>query len=66
MYRIRNSDGRWIGADAVSLEGEKNLKNIHHPFEPDKSMNIDLSDVPAPQVVEQYVEEIKENPPEEV
>jgi len=30
----------------------------------DKSLNLDLTDIPAPQVIEEYVEEIKENPPE--
>jgi len=30
----------------------------------DKALKLDLSDVPAPQVVEKYVEEIQENPPE--
>ncbi len=31
----------WIGADAIALEDEKDLKNIHSPFEPDKSMSIE-------------------------
>ena len=30
----------------------------------DKSLHLDLTDIPAPQVIEQYVEEIKENPTE--
>jgi nicotinate phosphoribosyltransferase len=41
VYRLKNADGRWIGADAVALESEKEIKNIHHPFEPGKSMNVE-------------------------
>ncbi|MGB8491004.1 MAG: nicotinate phosphoribosyltransferase [Bacteroidales bacterium] len=41
VYRVEDNDGNWIGADAVDIAGEDNLKNIHHPFEPGKSMNIE-------------------------
>ncbi len=41
VYRLVNDREEWIGADAVALEGEKDFKNIHSPFEPDKSMSIE-------------------------
>ncbi len=41
VYRLINKKGQWIGADAVALEDEKDFKNIHSPFEPEKSMNIE-------------------------
>lgn len=40
VYRIKDDNGKWIGADAVSLEDEKELKTMHHPFEAGKSLNI--------------------------
>ena len=42
VYRIINDKEEWIGADAVALKDEKDFKNIHNPFEPDKSMNIEF------------------------
>jgi nicotinate phosphoribosyltransferase len=41
VYRIINDREEWIGADAIALEGEKNFKNIHSPFDPTKSMNVE-------------------------
>jgi nicotinate phosphoribosyltransferase len=41
VYRIKNDNGRWIGADAVALEDEREINNIHHPFEPRKSMSVE-------------------------
>lgn len=38
VYRISDEDGKWIGADAVALEGEEDFEEIHHPFEPDRSL----------------------------
>ena len=40
VYRITDEKGNWIGADAVALHDEKELKTMHHPFESDKSMEI--------------------------
>jgi len=40
VYRIKDNNGNWIGADAVSCDDEKNLKTMHHPFKPEKSLNI--------------------------
>ena len=42
VYRIINDREEWTGADAVALENEKDFKNIHSPFEPGKSMNIEF------------------------
>ncbi len=39
VYRLMDENRNWIGADAVALEDEKDFEHIHHPFEPDKSMN---------------------------
>lgn len=41
VYRLKDENGKWIGADAVCLEEEKDIKKMHHPFEPDKSMEIE-------------------------
>jgi nicotinate phosphoribosyltransferase len=41
VYRIINDREEWMGADAVAMEDEKDFKNIHSPFEPGKSMNIE-------------------------
>jgi len=41
VYRLKNGEGRWIGADAVALEDERDINNIHHPFEPGKSMSVE-------------------------
>ena len=41
VYRIINEKEEWIGADAIALEDEKDLKNIHSPFDPGKSMIIE-------------------------
>ena len=41
VYRIKNDNGRWIGADAVAMEDEREINNIHHPFEPRKSMSVE-------------------------
>jgi nicotinate phosphoribosyltransferase len=41
VYRIKNADDNWVGADAVALEDERVFKYMHSPFEPGKSMNIE-------------------------
>jgi nicotinate phosphoribosyltransferase len=41
VYRIINDREEWMGADAVAMEDEKDIENIHSPFEPGKSMNIE-------------------------
>ena len=41
VYRILATDGHWIGADAITLREENEVKNIHHPFDPHKSTCIE-------------------------
>ncbi len=41
VYRVKENDGTWIGADAITLPDEKEIGNIYHPFEPGKSLNIE-------------------------
>jgi len=40
VYRIVDSDGAWIGADAVALADERDFMTMHHPFEPNKSLSV--------------------------
>ncbi|MEX0988543.1 MAG: nicotinate phosphoribosyltransferase [Bacteroidales bacterium] len=41
VFRFINDDGTWTGMDAVSLEDEGIFKNMHHPYEYGKSLNIE-------------------------
>ncbi len=41
VHRLKTNSDEWIGADAVSLENEKDFKNMHSPLEPGKSMCIE-------------------------
>ncbi|MGJ3233857.1 nicotinate phosphoribosyltransferase [Marivirga sp.] len=41
VYRLRNSQQNLIGADVVALEDEKDLKEMFHPFESDKSLKFE-------------------------
>jgi nicotinate phosphoribosyltransferase len=41
VFRIKDDNGQCIGADAVGLFNEKRVKEMHHPFEPYKSMKLD-------------------------
>ena len=50
------------GIPAEKLQVLFNLAEAQFTALRDKSLNLDLTDIPAPQVVEDYVEEIKENP----
>lgn len=40
VFRIKDDQGKCIGADAVGLSHEKNVEEMFHPFEPYKSMNL--------------------------
>lgn len=40
VYRLLDKQGHFLGADLVALEGETELNDMYHPFEPDKSMSI--------------------------
>lgn len=41
VLRIKNDHGICIGADAIGLHHEERIKEIFHPFEPYKSMNLE-------------------------
>lgn len=41
VYRLRDSKQNLIGADVVALDDEKDLKEMFHPFESDKSLNFE-------------------------
>ncbi|MDD2549318.1 MAG: nicotinate phosphoribosyltransferase [Bacteroidales bacterium] len=36
VYRFSNSTEQWIGADAIALDDEVDIKMIYHPFNPHK------------------------------
>ena len=40
VYRISDDKGKWIGADVVCLRDEDELKRMHAPFDPHKSLQI--------------------------
>jgi nicotinate phosphoribosyltransferase len=40
VYRIIDSDGRFIGADAVAIAEEQNLEIMYHPLYPLKSLSL--------------------------
>lgn len=40
VYRMLDSSGNFIGADAIGLEDEDSLESMHHPFEPYKKMDV--------------------------
>lgn len=39
VYRIRDQDGKLIGADVITLQNEENVNGMHHIFESDKWMD---------------------------
>ena len=41
VFRIKDEQGKCIGADAIGLYHEKNISEMYHPFEPYKSMKLD-------------------------
>ena len=41
VYRMVNPGGGWIGADVVALDDEGDIKTMHHPFDPHKSMSVE-------------------------
>jgi nicotinate phosphoribosyltransferase len=41
VYRMVNPSGGWIGADVVALDDEGDIKTMHHPFDPHKSMSVE-------------------------
>ena len=40
VFRIKDENGKCIGADVIGLYHEDNIQEMHHPFEPYKSMNL--------------------------
>jgi nicotinate phosphoribosyltransferase len=41
VYRMVNESGGWTGADAVALVDESDIKTMHHPFDPHKSLSVE-------------------------
>ncbi|WP_373057338.1 nicotinate phosphoribosyltransferase [Zunongwangia sp. H14] len=41
VFRIKNKDGKCIGADAIGLSEETHVTEMFHPFEPYKSLKIE-------------------------
>jgi len=41
VYRLLSPSGEWIGADIMALADEGNLKTMHHPFDPGKSLSVE-------------------------
>lgn len=40
VFRIRDKNGKCIGADAIGLNSEEHIEEMFHPFEPFKSLKI--------------------------
>ncbi|MGA9324428.1 MAG: nicotinate phosphoribosyltransferase [Salegentibacter sp.] len=40
VFRVRDKQGKCIGADAVGLRSEEHIEEMFHPFEPFKSLKI--------------------------
>jgi nicotinate phosphoribosyltransferase len=41
VWRAINHEGYFLGADVVGLDDEKQIKNMHHPFVPHQSFDIE-------------------------
>ncbi|MDT0642068.1 nicotinate phosphoribosyltransferase [Zunongwangia sp. F363] len=41
VFRIKNKEGKCIGADVIGLAEETRIEEMYHPFEPYKSLNIE-------------------------
>lgn len=41
VFRLLDGQGNFYGADAIALADEKDVKTMHHPFEPSKSLEIE-------------------------
>ncbi len=43
VYRVKDNEENWIGADAIAIKDEniKNIKRMHDPFEPQRSLSIE-------------------------
>jgi nicotinate phosphoribosyltransferase len=40
VYRLSNGAGSFVGADVITRQQEKNPAIMHHPFDPDKSLQL--------------------------
>lgn len=40
VHRVLTEDGNFFGADVVTLQDEHDVKVMHHPVEPDKSLSL--------------------------
>lgn len=40
VHRVLTEDGNFFGADVVTLQNERDVKVMHHPVEPDKSLSL--------------------------
>ncbi len=40
VFRMLNDDGRFFGADLITLHGEEDIDRMHHPVDPDKSLGL--------------------------
>ncbi|MDX1542580.1 MAG: nicotinate phosphoribosyltransferase [Christiangramia sp.] len=54
VFRIKDENGKCIGADAVGLRDQKYIEEMFHPFEPYKSMK--LSDFEQEALLEKVME----------
>jgi nicotinate phosphoribosyltransferase len=44
VYRLMNKNQTWAGSDLISLFNEKEVQLMHHPFDPYKSLSVELFD----------------------
>lgn len=40
VFRIKDAEGKCVGADAIGLADEEKIEVMHHPYEPFKSMEV--------------------------
>lgn len=41
VFRIKDSNGQWIGADVITLGDEQDVRTMFHPTDPTKSLPLD-------------------------
>jgi nicotinate phosphoribosyltransferase len=41
VFRMIDARGEWIGADAVALADETDIRTMHHPFDPHRSLVVE-------------------------
>lgn len=40
VFRVINGDGNFVGADVITLTGERDIPRMYHPADPDKSLSL--------------------------